>query len=194
MASETEIFEHFSLYDMIRSVREMASEDEASQLSYLFERMIRTRDMSLFFPFMFRLYGLSIRRNDDEDSDQETERNGDSNRQRFILMNPSTQRIILINEVSSLETLLHELGSTTHNGQLPASKKSIDSMKRVEIEESDDGECVVCLEQFEIGGVVKEMPCKHKFHGDCIEKWLRIHGSCPVCRYQMPIKEKEEEN
>ncbi|XP_058775345.1 E3 ubiquitin-protein ligase MPSR1-like [Vicia villosa] len=193
MASETEIFGH-SLYDLIRSVRDTTSEDEASQLSYMFERMIRTRDMSLFFPFMLRLYGLSIPRNDDEDSDQETERNGDSNRQRFILMNPSTQRIVVINEVSSLETLLHELGSSTHNGQPPASKESIQGMKKVEIEESDNGECVVCLEQFEVNGVIKEMPCKHRFHGDCIEKWLRIHGSCPVCRFQMPIDEREEGN
>ncbi|KAL0377554.1 UNVERIFIED_CONTAM: E3 ubiquitin-protein ligase MP [Sesamum radiatum] len=39
---------------------------------------------------------------------------------------------------------------------------------------------------------VKEMPCRHRFHADCIDKWLGIHGSCPVCRYNMPVVEKKE--
>lgn len=39
--------------------------------------------------------------------------------------------------------------------------------------------------------VVKEMPCGHRYHGDCIEKWLCMHGSCPVCRYRMPEEDKE---
>ncbi|CAI8587916.1 unnamed protein product [Vicia faba] len=183
MASETEVPQHYSLYNMIRRVRDMAYE-----LSYLFERMIRTRDMlSLFFPFMSRLFDLSIRRNTDDDPDQELSSNVDSNRQIIILVNPSTRRVVLIEGVSNLEALFHELGSTTNNGQPPASTKSIETMKRVEVFEGEDRECVVCLEQFEVDGVVKEMPCKHRFHGNCIEKWLRIHGSCPVCRYHMPI-------
>jgi len=39
---------------------------------------------------------------------------------------------------------------------------------------------------------VKEMPCKHRFHGNCIEKWLGIHGSCFVCRYQIHVDEKDD--
>ncbi|CAI8587918.1 unnamed protein product [Vicia faba] len=36
------------------------------------------------------------------------------------------------------------------------------------------------------------MPREHRFYCDCIEKWLGIHGSCPVYRYQMPADEKDE--
>ncbi|KAL5100232.1 hypothetical protein RYX36_004559 [Vicia faba] len=174
----------------------MASEGENSELSYIFERMIRNRDMSLLLPFIQGLSSAaSTRRNTDRNLDQESSSNEDSedsNRQRIILVNPSTQRMIIVEGVSSLETLFQELENTTKKGQPPASKESIEAMKRVEIEESDHGECVVCLEEFEVGGVVKEMPCKHRFHGDCIEKWLGIHGSCPVCRYEMPADEKDE--
>ncbi|CAK8536728.1 unnamed protein product [Lathyrus sativus] len=167
----------------------MASE---SELSYIFERMIRNGDMSLLLPFIEGLSESSTRRNRDNPNQESESNEQDSNRQRIILVNPSTQRMIIIDGVSSLETLFQELESTRKKGQPPASKESIEAMKRVEIEESDHGECVVCLEEFEVGGVVREMPCEHRFHGDCIEKWLGIHGSCPVCRYQMPGGEKDE--
>ncbi|KAG5232239.1 hypothetical protein OIU76_004916 [Salix suchowensis] len=78
------------------------------------------------------------------------------------------------------------------NGQPPASKASIEAMPSVEIgEDNKDGECVICLEEWESGAIVRKMPCKHRFHGNCVEKWLKIHGNCPVCRYEMPVDEED---
>ncbi|RHN55413.1 putative aminoacyltransferase, E1 ubiquitin-activating enzyme [Medicago truncatula] len=166
----------------------MASEAEISEISSLFERMIRNRDMSLFLPFMLSLSQTL----NNSDPDHESETNEDSTPQRIIFVNPLTQSITVIDGASSIEELFNNLGSSTKNGQPPATKESIEAMDKIEIEEGDGGECVVCLEEFEVGGVVKEMPCKHRFHGKCIEKWLGIHGSCPVCRYHMPVDEKDD--
>ncbi|KAA8532971.1 hypothetical protein F0562_032912 [Nyssa sinensis] len=112
-------------------------------------------------------------------------------RDRIILINSLTQGMIVIEGSSSgLDSLLRDL--MNKDGQPPASKASIEAMPSVEIDEGDeDGECVICLEEFEVAGVAKAMPCKHKFHGKCIEKWLGIHGSCPVCRYKMPVDEED---
>ncbi|KAF3330138.1 E3 ubiquitin-protein ligase RING1-like protein [Carex littledalei] len=35
------------------------------------------------------------------------------------------------------------------------------------------------------------MLCGHRYHGECIEKWLHMHGSCPMCRYNMAEEEGE---
>ena len=78
-------------------------------------------------------------------------------------------------------------------GPPPAAKSAIEAMASVEIGEGDDGDCAICLEEWVSGMIVKEIPCKHRFHGGCIEKWLGMHGSCPVCRYAMPAEEEERE-
>lgn len=36
------------------------------------------------------------------------------------------------------------------------------------------------------------MPCKHHFHLICIDKWLGINESCPICRYKMPLDDQCE--
>nr|GEX48940.1 UDP-glycosyltransferase 83A1-like [Tanacetum cinerariifolium] len=54
-------------------------------------------------------------------------------------------------------------------------------------------ECVICMEDWGVGDVVKEMPCQHKFHGGCVEKWLQIHATCPLCRCKM-VKENENKS
>lgn len=170
----------------------MSSEPEVSEFTSLFERIVRNRDVSLFLPFIFGFSESSSPRRNSDDPHHETEGNEDSQSQRIILVNPFTQGMVVIDGASSLETLFRELGSSNKGGRPPASKESIEAMPSVEIGESEDfGECVICLEEFEVGGVAKIMPCKHKFHANCIEKWLGIHGSCPVCRYEMPVEEKD---
>ncbi|THU54323.1 hypothetical protein C4D60_Mb10t23870 [Musa balbisiana] len=69
----------------------------------------------------------------------------------------------------------------------PAQEAAVAAMPTVKIEESLS--CPVCQEDFEIGAEAKEMPCKHKFHADCILPWLTLHSSCPVCRFQMLTEE-----
>ncbi|KAJ1397771.1 Zinc finger, RING-type [Sesbania bispinosa] len=44
-------------------------------------------------------------------------------------------------------------------------------------------ECVICLEEFREGDMVKVIPyCTHVFHPECIDTWLAAHVTCPICR------------
>ncbi|EEB06551.1 ubiquitin-protein ligase E3 [Schizosaccharomyces japonicus yFS275] len=46
----------------------------------------------------------------------------------------------------------------------------------------EEYECTVCLENFKTGDDVVRLPCKHYFHEQCIKPWLRVNGTCAVCR------------
>ncbi|XP_075513431.1 E3 ubiquitin-protein ligase SDIR1-like [Primulina tabacum] len=48
----------------------------------------------------------------------------------------------------------------------------------------DDLTCSVCLEQVDVGELVRSLPCLHQFHVNCIDPWLRQQGTCPVCKFR----------
>lgn len=51
---------------------------------------------------------------------------------------------------------------------------------------SADSRCNICLSEYEEGDTLKSLPsCLHSFHEDCINKWLQINKSCPVCRQEI---------
>ncbi|XP_008802587.2 E3 ubiquitin-protein ligase MPSR1-like [Phoenix dactylifera] len=108
---------------------------------------------------------------------------------RIVLVNPLTQGMVVLQ--GNPELVAELLSGREDGGSPPASRASIEAMKTVEVGQEEE-ECPVCLD--ELAGaeavVVKEMPCRHRFHGLCIEKWLGMHGSCPVCRFRMPAEEE----
>ncbi|XP_044493795.1 putative RING-H2 finger protein ATL21A [Mangifera indica] len=47
----------------------------------------------------------------------------------------------------------------------------------------NDTTCPICLSEYRCKDAIRCMPhCKHCFHADCIDEWLRMKGTCPVCR------------
>ena len=52
-------------------------------------------------------------------------------------------------------------------------------------------ECAICLGEFEEKEAVKKIPkCHHVFHLQCIDTWLEMHVTCPVCRGAQFVHEK----
>lgn len=67
------------------------------------------------------------------------------------------------------------------------SDKVCQSFKSAEGKELDEAEdktcCSICFSDYKGSEVVKIIPdCGHMFHIDCIDKWLRRHATCPICR------------
>lgn len=82
-----------------------------------------------------------------------------------------------------ISQLLTQFGD---NGPPPAEQDKIDSLPTVCVNAENAGtECKVCQEEFSQNENVLEMPCKHLYHSDCIVPWLKLHDTCPVCRYSL---------
>ncbi|KAL2330219.1 hypothetical protein Fmac_017800 [Flemingia macrophylla] len=46
-----------------------------------------------------------------------------------------------------------------------------------------DTTCSICISEYEEAEILRMMPqCRHYFHKDCVDVWLKVHASCPVCR------------
>ncbi|KAJ6856014.1 hypothetical protein NC651_040582 [Populus alba x Populus x berolinensis] len=49
-------------------------------------------------------------------------------------------------------------------------------------------DCTICLGEFSEGEEVRVLPkCSHGFHVKCIDKWLLLHSSCPLCRQTLAL-------
>ncbi|KAJ3689469.1 hypothetical protein LUZ61_018633 [Rhynchospora tenuis] len=45
------------------------------------------------------------------------------------------------------------------------------------------GPCPICLGEYASGDVLRQGPdCGHCFHAACVDEWLRLSATCPLCR------------
>ena len=68
-----------------------------------------------------------------------------------------------------------------------AALRDLPVVRATEEDLAKDGnrECCVCLEAQEVGDRATKLPCGHLFHTECVVQWLRKHGTCPSCRYEL---------
>ena len=108
-------------------------------------------------------------------------------------INPMT-RIVFINNMQN-----------QHQGNPPAAQTAIDKLKHFKMEKKyckkDDKdpnkleypECSICLCEVNDGQDAILLPCGHMFHDPCVTKWLKIHNTCPLCRFELPTDNAEYE-
>lgn len=46
---------------------------------------------------------------------------------------------------------------------------------------ADDNGCSICISEFVDNEILRLLPCIHRFHRDCIDRWLSINRLCPTC-------------
>nr|XP_057926207.1 RING finger protein 215 isoform X2 [Doryrhamphus excisus] len=42
--------------------------------------------------------------------------------------------------------------------------------------------CAVCLEAFNNNQCLRVLPCRHEYHRDCVDPWLLLRHTCPLCK------------
>lgn len=65
--------------------------------------------------------------------------------------------------------------------------ESIQSLETKTISDiADIGKCSICMSGFEIGDTVLDIECKHNFHKECLEEYLKKYNHiCPICRHDI---------
>ncbi|MCJ8750430.1 hypothetical protein PDJAM_G00265290, partial [Pangasius djambal] len=54
--------------------------------------------------------------------------------------------------------------------------------QRKHTEPPDTENCAVCLEQYTTNQCLRVLPCLHEFHRDCVDPWLLLQQTCPLCK------------
>ncbi|EEF52148.1 zinc finger protein, putative [Ricinus communis] len=102
---------------------------------------------------------------------------------------PMVVKLRIIHAVSDIATVSDEAFSESFSSQrltfVGASKSAIDALETVIIQNFSN-QCVICLEDIQIGIEATCLPCKHIYHGGCISNWLKNSNCCPLCRFQIP--------
>ncbi|GMY20636.1 RING-H2 finger protein ATL16-like [Fagus crenata] len=64
----------------------------------------------------------------------------------------------------------------------------IEAFEKVRFQHGSEsaGECMICMQEFQVGLELARMPYSYVYHEDCIVQWLETSHFCPLCRYTMP--------
>lgn len=86
---------------------------------------------------------------------------------------------------------LHQIIMMGNGGHQPgelaperkATKKEINALPKCRVRADEDlGACCICLDEMTKGVQVRKLPCNHKYHPKCIDKWLERNKCCPMCK------------
>ncbi|MCO5606154.1 hypothetical protein L7F22_060341 [Adiantum nelumboides] len=80
------------------------------------------------------------------------------------------------------KTLIRQLPKVVYVRQVSQEERGVGSLS------SDQEDCSVCLEHFVVGQQLICLPCKHRFHPNCLTPWLENHAKCPYCRAKVSFE------
>jgi Zn finger protein HypA/HybF involved in hydrogenase expression len=52
--------------------------------------------------------------------------------------------------------------------------------------------CTICQENYKNEDKIATLDCMHKYHAECLKKWLVIKNVCPICKSEALVIEKKK--
>ena len=93
-------------------------------------------------------------------------------------------------QFNNLVNIMMSFDIGSNNRHPPASDKAIKELKKIEVNDNNLSNykniaCNICLENFEVGNILRVLECNHEFHENCIITWLKSNNTCPICRHEL---------
>lgn len=88
----------------------------------------------------------------------------------YILLHQARYSLLLGSRRGALPSELNAFPVKTFNGEFSGTCSA------------SDAKCVICLENYNLGDLLREVACGHNFHQGCVDSWLKINKRCPLCK------------
>ena len=129
--------------------------------------------------------GVYVREDDDENEDEDEEREDEEESREENEIDENNEELELF--IKKRNQYILELDEFQYK-----------HLKKYSALRED--KCPICLQKYKGVDIIKEFPCKHIFHKNCIFKWLNKSNKCPLCKYDITndvnnanIKEDDED-
>ncbi|GAX24565.1 hypothetical protein FisN_4Hh084 [Fistulifera solaris] len=67
-------------------------------------------------------------------------------------------------------------------------------LKTKKYNHADSITCSICLQDFQQGDRIGDLPCQHPFHVDCLKEWIQLKNHCPLCKVtNLATREQSED-
>ena len=95
----------------------------------------------------------------------------------------SKNEINKINNDYTKEFIKYEPHSPKKNIISPLNKKSnLDLLKKMSYAEYQKQKCLLCFYNYKPEDNIKILNCKHYFHENCINEFIKEYNGCPFCK------------
>mmetsp|Transcript_35743 Transcript_35743/g.69432 ORF Transcript_35743/g.69432 Transcript_35743/m.69432 type:complete len:190 (+) Transcript_35743:93-662(+) len=111
--------------------------------------------------------------------------------------NSTVHRLVVLQVLSDAYEEFLEEAMDPQNAeprQMPALAEEVNRLRTLTLSKGSSciGEmCAVCREDFQCGDKLTSLACTHHFHDSCLRPWLRLHNTCPKCRYPLLTSDRE---
>lgn len=85
----------------------------------------------------------------------------------------------IVNGYNNMDNIFDQMFNAQEIEFKPATCDLQKCLKMVSNSE-ENSKCTICLD--DLGKEVCSLDCKHYYHKDCIESWLKTSGNCPICK------------